>query len=546
MKRTLFIIISLVSNFLIAHGQEMSLHDLDNHAFIKWLRTYRSQSPGINSFTYQETEKEKCGLAITGEIIRRRNSLSPIEREELGKLLAPLASDTTIISPSKHFIIHFSQSGFDSTTLVYAQEAAKFFDHVWEIEVDSLGYTTPPFQTGTNAYHVYIRALSGGLYGQTIPDQIIPSSTTAPCYTSYIEVDNDFLKYYSSGLNGLKVTAAHEFHHAIQIGTYGYFSEDRYMYELTSTYFEDYVYTDVNDYYQYLPSLFQNPERSMYKRSGYDLVVWGKILEQRHSPRMLRSGWEQIRTYEPLIAFDQALKTDQSNFGVEYCAFSLWNYFTSYRTKVGDAYPEARNYPAVSFMQGKELLNGSMVFSDQLTPLATHYLRCYKGVDTVSFIIANINFTDAALRKLTQASYQLEVRQSNFDQTFTPLSNNWGYKFTVQGQNVFCVQVLVSDVPSGGPVVDAYPNPFNPGTDNFITFTLPPTVSYNKINLSIFSTTLDLFFQEEVPVKREGGVVKVLWDGKTKDNTFVGSGVFFYTLTYGDEVKIGKFAVLNR
>jgi len=80
-------------------------------------------------------------------------------------------------------------------------------------------------------------------------------------WTSDIDIDNDFIgsKYNAKGIQALRVTAAHEFHHAIQYG-YGWWGE-RYPYELTSTWMEDVVYTDVNDYYQYLPDYFVDSMR---------------------------------------------------------------------------------------------------------------------------------------------------------------------------------------------------------------------------------------------------------------------------------------------
>ena len=54
-------------------------------------------------------------------------------------------------------------------------------------------------------------------------------------------IDNDFTSYFSSGINGARVTVAHEFHHSIQGGNYIFRPEDTFFYEITSTAMEEFV-----------------------------------------------------------------------------------------------------------------------------------------------------------------------------------------------------------------------------------------------------------------------------------------------------------------
>jgi len=54
------------------------------------------------------------------------------------------------------------------------------------------------------------------MYGQTTSENNVGLSR----WTSYIEIDNDFIGFYTIGINAARVTAAHEFHHAIQMGNY--------------------------------------------------------------------------------------------------------------------------------------------------------------------------------------------------------------------------------------------------------------------------------------------------------------------------------------
>ena len=64
--------------------------------------------------------------------------------------------------------------------------------------------------------------------------------------------------YFTTGIDGMKVTAAHEFHHAIQ-ARYGTTTQSTgLLNEMTSVWFEYRVYPEVKDFFQYLPYLFAN------------------------------------------------------------------------------------------------------------------------------------------------------------------------------------------------------------------------------------------------------------------------------------------------
>ena len=43
-----------------------------------------------------------------------------------------------------------------------------------------------------------------------------------------MNIDNDF-QFFTARVDGLRVTIAHEFFHAIQFGAYGYWSTDLYF-----------------------------------------------------------------------------------------------------------------------------------------------------------------------------------------------------------------------------------------------------------------------------------------------------------------------------
>ena len=137
-------------------------------------------------------------------------------------------------------------------------------DSVYKFEITHLGYPLPPpdgIIGGDDKYDIYVMNI--GDYGYTQPENNVGASN----WTTYMVIDNDFgSQFYTHGIDAARVTVAHEFHHAVQMGNYApinpsepYRNADRFFYELTSTAFEEFVFDNVNDYYAYMPAYFSNP-----------------------------------------------------------------------------------------------------------------------------------------------------------------------------------------------------------------------------------------------------------------------------------------------
>src|ERR1051326_1314216 len=209
----------------------------------------------------------KCGLWQSFEAHRYWNDFTEPQRVHILSLLSPMSMEKERVIG--HFRISYDTSAgsFDTPALLdagyqripgtaeqFIDSLGRFFNESWEFEINRLGYTPPPLP-GDGFYPVTVRDLGRGTYGRTLWDESTLIDPGPPArYRTSIEVDNDILVNYapSRGIPGLKVTAAHEFHHAIQLGGYGLWANDLYFYEITSTWMEDVVYNDVNDYYQYL------------------------------------------------------------------------------------------------------------------------------------------------------------------------------------------------------------------------------------------------------------------------------------------------------
>ena len=94
---------------------------------------------------------------------------------------------------------------------------------------------------------------------------ILRATVGAVTTSSYLEIDNNFTDpgyKQTRGLDALRVTIAHEFHHAIQFGYYAKF-DGSWWQESTSTWMEEVAYPHIDDYLQYLTYFLGEPQRAL-------------------------------------------------------------------------------------------------------------------------------------------------------------------------------------------------------------------------------------------------------------------------------------------
>jgi len=126
---------------------------------------------------------------------------------------------------------------------------------VWRKEVGKLGYRRPVKDGRLGGkggkFDVYLADVgSRGLYGYCSPEYTKRGYRRLA--SGYCVLDNDFARTQFGGkpVNSLKVTAAHEFFHAVQFA-YDY-REDPWLLEATATWMEERFADSVNDNRQYL------------------------------------------------------------------------------------------------------------------------------------------------------------------------------------------------------------------------------------------------------------------------------------------------------
>lgn len=260
----------------------------------------------------------KCGMPLKHTLKRDWNSLEGSTQKTLAKYLARVAltGEKVVRSNGSHFNIHYATSGPDAPPLAdangnnipdWVETVADVFEAVYDKEIMKLGYRIPP----TIPYDVYlIDPLSHqnfNFLGATTTETL--SGNIA---TSYIEIDKNFQNFSISSIYSplglLKVTAAHEFQHAIQYG-YNFFFEAWYA-EATATWIEDEAYNSVSQLYDYIPEYFTTPTGSTLPNTtsalnsgdGYSRWIFNRYLyEQFYPQEMIRKIWETLATEQPPI-----------------------------------------------------------------------------------------------------------------------------------------------------------------------------------------------------------------------------------------------------
>lgn len=180
-------------------------------------------------------------------------------------------------------------------------ETVKFvFEEVYSKEITNMNYSSPPddgTRGGDSKYDVYLKEIGKyDLYGWASREGLVSGSRRE--YYSFIVVDDDYSGFPGLQDSNLKVTAAHEFFHAVQFGYDG--KEDASWMEATAVWMEDEVYDNINDYLQYLPSWFASPQTSLDEPTGthmYGSCIYAKYLSEKEEGGVdkIRTIWERCR-----------------------------------------------------------------------------------------------------------------------------------------------------------------------------------------------------------------------------------------------------------
>jgi hypothetical protein len=508
---------------------------------------------------------EKCGTSTFMTLQEEMKSSSSFTRNEIGKFLVRPAKQKFYNTPEGKFRIHFDTTGthavYQPTVDInpqngipdYVDRTAEIFDRVWKFELDTLGYDAPAPDGiaggGNNLYDVYMHKNSGA-YGVTFTETYFPNYLGRGGWSSYIHVDPNFDGFgYPDRTLPMKVTAAHEFFHAVQF-VYGV-NVGSWLLEISSTWMEDVAYDAINDYYLYLNTsagVFRAPHLSLETVNGeheYSAAVFGHCVSENFGVPAIKKIWEEtIGQTSGLNAIDSAMHFYGSSLQEIFGTYVEWNYLTAGRANSshthyseGSLYPQTRIHRilnATTFDSTNEALN-------DIEHYGTYYLSIVGNHSSGTFGLA---FSDPlgnpylgrmlldSANRFTSLSFDLSMGEGSVsvphwenisNVIFIPASVapfGGGFLFVYSGSFVSSGVDEIAQGKKQFSLFQNYPNPFNPKTA--IGFSL---FAVSNVTLKVYN----ILGQEVVTLLNN----ETMREGTHEvgfDASNISSGVYFYKL----------------
>lgn len=304
----------------------------------------------------------RCGTMALLDIKRNWSSLSTSTQLTVSEALSRPSMPYTFDSPGGYFKLHYTDTGVDAVPAEdididgipdYIERSAAYLDTAYTMNT-SLGYMDPPDDNGVGGddrYDVYFKEIYD-VYGYTVPDE--PGPMPWNDYYSYIVMHNTFIGFPPNDdpegdqAGAAKVTAAHEFHHAVQFGYDA--GEELWIMESDAVYMEDIVYDLVNDNYNYLWMFMTSPQTSLMENTShfYSCFIWEMYLAERFDTSLMVAMWEGAIAQTVFHALEDTLM-DRYGWTIDsvFAEFTTYNYCTSTRAD-DEHYAEAATYPAMT------------------------------------------------------------------------------------------------------------------------------------------------------------------------------------------------------
>ena len=467
-------------------------------------------------------------------------------------------------TPSGKFVLHWDENGVHAVPSEdisgngipdYIDSAAVIFDNVWEIEVNQLGFQAPLNEDGNTvtSYHVYFGLLKDPIsgweyYGLTVPSLIDIPSVPGINYPSYMEVHKDFAGFPSEGLEGLKVTAAHEFHHAIQF-CYNVRPTDYFFFEMTSTWIENFIFPEIKDYYQYLPYFFysvSNTRFDLYNATTlfpYGNTLYVQMLEKQYSTNIVQEIWERIKIEPTLNAINTVLSSTPYNrtWLESLSDYGLWLYYTGSRAIPGEFFNDAVEFPQVR-IRSEDKINFNQKYHEEvyLAGLTNRYFELY-GTNSLilEVFIAAMGSPTGGFRHLSSSSYSsfyplnvpIVLHSIGSDTTVLVLCN------AEDQDNLNTLDIkIAADVDLTS--VYAYPNPVDVTSQgrNIRFLNVPPAAQ-----LIIYNTT----GKRVADIPGDGNSFLRTWDLSNTMGEVVASGVYIFYIQGDGVTQSGKLSIVR-
>jgi len=560
-----FVILILLVDFTFAQNLDSLYNSIVSlHGFEHNVKT--------NSINSSNVHNTKCGFSLVADIKSHFDEFNPEQQNTLQKLLARPERHKSLVSPLGLFRIHFDTTGTSAPNYfpgvtnniqLSVDSLAIAFDSAYTFEINYLGYNAPPKDDndgGDNLFDVYVTNL--GYYGVTEWN-----SNSAGKNASFIRVDNK-MDFFTKGIHAARATAAHEFHHAVQVGSYSdYLEGNTHYFEMTSTAMEEFVYDYVNDYYGYLSGYFDNPDRRFTffdgtgNGGGYDRAIWNIFLKERFEQNegnskkgfdIIKRSWELMRNNQntSMQAIYLALSENGLSLKNIFAEFAQWNYFTGHRTVNGKYFSESDNYPLIKYVASYEYTPPKKTYMMTSNPMSNNFMMFdlgFSGInDTLVSIITNCDTKGSDTYPYASSSYDyslLTVGEDGSNEIVTGYyslleSEELGY---LKESNIFNNKIVNGTTITREEIDYAYPQPFNHSKNSYIFFPTKPN-QFGTAKLAIYSTNMDLVYNDNLQIYNSEKIV-VRWDGKDNKGNKVASGIYIFITDSNGEIIKGKIAI---
>jgi hypothetical protein len=565
-----------------ARGQIASLRAAPPHVMIP--------KCGFSSFTSTDFQRLVQTSSAHTNGTKSRNALTANDRPTLHAFA---------FSPRGRFAVWYDTAGANAPSLAgrsltgvpaYIDSLLAAFDYAYTVEIEQMGYDAPPpCDTLINAfdgksqavYTVYVLNLGAdGIYGATRPLHRLGEGGGRGRFTAYTVVDNDYSEqdsvllsgrksksYFTNGYDALRITAAHEFHHVIQLGSYG----DSYrtsrtqsglqerdqcaLHELSSTWMERRVFPHVRDDRQFHPLLFGDAVLGIRPLSdgecltGYVYTLFAEYLFTHWGDAVLRQMWELSRTvavqgslYQALDSAIMLVSKGYSSLDGAWEGFSRWMYFTNERASsapLQERCADAYSLPGVAFAQSEEMTPPSASAGGMLRPLemrffrfiATHPNNAVSSVQAVKRDTIDVCVTAQHSRSVPteQLSFLVMARPaSNAEQRIDKTSTAVMLNSTVTKMQVYRNGMTARLIP---PSIQPLPHPVLVSQQGIVRLALPEDFnSRQPIQCTIFTLQGGVVARLQLAPFFERNFLSVQWDGLLPDRTQIPSGFYGFIM----------------
>ncbi|MBM4178271.1 MAG: hypothetical protein FJ211_02930 [Ignavibacteria bacterium] len=414
------------------------------------------------------------------------------------------------------FRVHYAVVGPDAVDTIdrdangspdYVDECLRALQRSWKLEIDTLGYAPPPGDDttgGSRAIDVYLHDLGReGYYGITNLDRLL-ALTPSERYTTWVEIDNNFSptdstwsgkqSYSTFGVDALRVTCAHELHHVIQNGSYGYNGQQRMFYELSSTWMEMRAYPEVRDWAVWTSFLLTRPELWPFSKSnalnGYCWGWFGNVLTAGQVD-IMKSTWDHVgKGREPFTALNAACTSASTTFKDVFCGALSSLYQTGARGSGNPYLPSAELLPEIKFFAD--------ISAESISESLTGTMRPFEVVAVRSAIPSLTGQPISVGQVLSWTSGPAILNRPDSTISFgvtltpTPLPNDelvngstWAIRY--EPNDALCrfylgTQLLFTEAP--------YPQPYRSTEHEFLYVPVPNSTAGDNVQIQVCNTLL--------------------------------------------------------